>query len=62
MNGCLGIATYRGIPSGRTPRTWLATMPKSGCSESAVEVGSSRSGVLPVSNSIEPSLCADIEW
>src|SRR5437764_598690 len=30
------------MPSGRTPRTRLATMPKSGCSESAGEVGTGR--------------------
>ena len=62
MNGCLGMPTYRGMPSGRTPRNRLATMPKSGCSDRAVEVGSGRTGVLPVSTSIEPSLCADIVW
>ena len=37
-------------------------MPRSGCSETAVDVGSGREGVLPVSISIEPSLCDDISW
>src|SRR4051812_10667980 len=37
-------------------------MPKSGCSEREVEVGSGLAGVLPVSSSIDASLCADIVW
>ena len=56
------MPTYCGRPSGRSPRSLLATMPKSGCSDFAVEVGSATAGVLPVSTSIEPSLCDDIVW
>src|SRR5262245_20190629 len=37
-------------------------MPKSGCSERAVEVGSATRGVFPVSTSMLPSLCDDISW
>ena len=62
MNGCRGMPTYCGRPSGRSPRTLLATMPKSGCSERAVEVGSGTAGVLPVSTSMEPSLWEDMVW
>src|SRR5579885_3055019 len=62
MNGCPGMPTYCDMPSGRTPRTRLATRPKSGWSDRAVEVRSGRMGVLPVRTSIEPSLRADIVW
>src|SRR4051794_33981760 len=62
MNGFVGTPTYCGRPSGRSPRHLLATMPRSGCSDFAVEVGSAAVGVLPVSTSMEPSLCDDIVW
>src|SRR3954464_2261474 len=62
MNGTVGTPTYCGSPSGRRPRSRLATIPKSGCSDLAVEVGSGTIGVLPVSSSIDPSLCDDIVW
>src|SRR5262245_16982344 len=62
MNGFVGMPMYCGSPSVRSPRHLLATMPKSGWSDFAVEVGSAVVGVLPVSNSIDPSLCDDIVW
>src|SRR5688500_3065007 len=62
MNGCRGIPMYCGKPLARLPRMRLAIMPKSGCSDLAVEVGSALLGVLPVRSSIDPSLWADISW
>src|SRR6516165_11875982 len=62
MNGWRGMPTYAGRPCLWRPRKRLVIMPKSGCSDLAVDVGSAFVGVFPVKSSIDPSLWADISW